>query len=284
MAEPSSSLAPTRDRPILDGMRRRTRAARREFPAIASDVRAPGRRRRRRRCRNPDHPGPVPGMRRTRREYLGAPADVPDVRARRLLRLQPARARQPALPRDRSPRHAVGGARRELAVVLRRHPAGLTVWQGGRAMTEHDRATVRTVLLLGAGGHRGRELALAFERLGAAVARGAGVRRTPTRSAPLLDEHRPDYVVAVSADVPPAALHRRRRAGRRRGVPDAARHPAQRRPRGVAQAGRRRARAADRAVLVRVVGRGAGRRRRACGLPAAGHPAGGHRSPTASRC
>ena len=60
------------------------------------------------------------------------------------------------------------------------------------------------VLLLGSG-DAGPEVALAFERLGAAVTRveecqdGAAV-------AALLDEHQPDYVIAVSADVPAAVL------------------------------------------------------------------------------
>jgi phosphoribosylglycinamide formyltransferase 2 len=61
-----------------------------------------------------------------------------------------------------------------------------------------------SVLLLGAG-DAGRELALAFERLGADVAR---VEKCDDVAAvvALLDEHRPDYVVAVSPDVSPAVL------------------------------------------------------------------------------
>ncbi|GLP81759.1 ATP-grasp domain-containing protein [Mycobacterium antarcticum] len=62
----------------------------------------------------------------------------------------------------------------------------------------------RTVLLLGAG-DAGPELALAFERLGVAVTR---VEQCPEADAvgALLDEHRPDYVIAVSADVSAAVL------------------------------------------------------------------------------
>ncbi|HYO00601.1 MAG TPA: ATP-grasp domain-containing protein [Mycobacterium sp.] len=61
-----------------------------------------------------------------------------------------------------------------------------------------------SVLLLGAG-DTGPDLALAFERLGVAVTR---VEECPDGAAvaTLLDEHQPDYVVAVSADVSPAVL------------------------------------------------------------------------------
>jgi phosphoribosylglycinamide formyltransferase 2 len=60
------------------------------------------------------------------------------------------------------------------------------------------------VLLLGTG-DMGPELALAFERLGVAVTH---VQECPDADAvaALLDEHQPDYVVAVSADVPSAVL------------------------------------------------------------------------------
>ena len=60
------------------------------------------------------------------------------------------------------------------------------------------------VLLLGAG-DTAAELALVFERLGVAVTR---VLETPAADdvAALLDHHHPDYVVAVSPDVSPAAL------------------------------------------------------------------------------
>ncbi|MDX1892815.1 ATP-grasp domain-containing protein [Mycolicibacterium sp. 050158] len=62
----------------------------------------------------------------------------------------------------------------------------------------------KKVLLLGPG-DAGAELALAFERLGAAVTR---MPEPPEADAvpALLAEHRPDYVVAVSADVSPAVL------------------------------------------------------------------------------
>lgn len=60
------------------------------------------------------------------------------------------------------------------------------------------------VLLLGPG-DAGHELALAFERLGAAVVRVQDCDDAGAVAA-LLDEHRPDYVVAASPDVPPAVL------------------------------------------------------------------------------
>src|ERR1700759_788727 len=132
-------------------------------------MRAPVQRRRRRRTGARDA-GTLPGMRGTRREYLGTPANVPDVWARRMLRLEPAPARQRALPQDRPSRHALRRARRELAVVLCRHSVGLNVWlnvwQGVFAMTEPtDRPTVLLLVTPGSG----RDLALAFTRLGAAV-------------------------------------------------------------------------------------------------------------------
>ena len=63
---------------------------------------------------------------------------------------------------------------------------------------------VGRVLLLGPG-DAGSELALAFERLGAAVVRVRDCDDAEAVAA-LLDEHQPDFVVAVSADVPPAVL------------------------------------------------------------------------------
>lgn len=63
---------------------------------------------------------------------------------------------------------------------------------------------MRTVVLLGAGG-AGRELALAFERLGA-VAVSVPDCSDAQAVAALLDEHRPDFVIAVSTDVSPAIL------------------------------------------------------------------------------
>ena len=61
-----------------------------------------------------------------------------------------------------------------------------------------------SVLLLGVG-DAGPELALAFERLGAAVV-SVGECADADAVAGLLDEHRPDYVVAVAADISPAVL------------------------------------------------------------------------------
>jgi phosphoribosylglycinamide formyltransferase 2 len=71
-------------------------------------------------------------------------------------------------------------------------------------MTEPSTERSRHVLLLGAG-DVGPELALAFERLGAAVTRVEDCADADAMTA-LLDEHGPDYVVAVSADVSPAVL------------------------------------------------------------------------------
>ncbi|MBJ7339963.1 ATP-grasp domain-containing protein [Mycolicibacterium sp.] len=71
-------------------------------------------------------------------------------------------------------------------------------------MSEPSERTSGTVLLLGAG-DAGPELALAFERLGVPVVR---VEACPDGNAvaALLDEHRPDYVIAVSSDISPAVL------------------------------------------------------------------------------
>ena len=70
-------------------------------------------------------------------------------------------------------------------------------------MSDTDRPTT-TVLLLG-GGDTGPELALAFERLGVAVVQVADCADAE-EMASLLDEHEPDYVIAVSTEVSPAAL------------------------------------------------------------------------------
>src|ERR1700742_4584271 len=78
----------------------------------------------------------MPGLRGARRDYLGAPADVPDVRLRGVLRFEPAPTCRRTFSRDRPPRHALRRAGGELAVVLYRHPTGLTFWQAGRAMSE----------------------------------------------------------------------------------------------------------------------------------------------------
>jgi len=61
-----------------------------------------------------------------------------------------------------------------------------------------------TVLLLG-GGDTGPELALAFERLGVAVVRVDECADAEAMAA-LLEEHQPDYVVAASQEISPAAL------------------------------------------------------------------------------
>ncbi|KAA0102048.1 ATP-grasp domain-containing protein [Mycolicibacterium sp. P1-18] len=71
-------------------------------------------------------------------------------------------------------------------------------------MSESTDRPVTTVLLLG-GGDTGPELALAFERLGVAVVRVDDCADADAMTA-LLDDHQPDYVVAVSSDVSPAVL------------------------------------------------------------------------------
>jgi phosphoribosylglycinamide formyltransferase 2 len=71
-------------------------------------------------------------------------------------------------------------------------------------MTEPTERPASTVLLLGTG-DAGSELALAFERLGVSVAR-VGECADADAVEELLDEHRPDYVVAVSPEVSPAVL------------------------------------------------------------------------------
>ena len=63
---------------------------------------------------------------------LGAPADLPRLWPRRVLRLLTAAARQRTLPRHRAPGHAVRRGRRVLALVLRAPPDRLT--SGGRAL------------------------------------------------------------------------------------------------------------------------------------------------------
>ena len=68
----------------------------------------------------------VRGLRARRVHPVGAPAQVPGVRAHGLLRLLAAPAREPALRRDRTPGDALGRARRGVALVLRGQPAGLT--------------------------------------------------------------------------------------------------------------------------------------------------------------
>ena len=59
------------------------------------------------------------GVRGDGRARLGAPAQLPGLRIRRLLRLLPAPARQRALRGERAPGDGLGGAGGELAMVLR---------------------------------------------------------------------------------------------------------------------------------------------------------------------
>src|SRR4029077_10256483 len=110
----------------------------------------------------------------------------PDVRPRRLLRFEPTPTRERTFSHDRPSGDGLGRARGGLAVVLHRRPTGLTIWQAGRAMsdkTDGDTTTApepvaedsptappdgSTVMLLGSG-ELSRELALAFQRLGADV-------------------------------------------------------------------------------------------------------------------
>ena len=122
-AKPPGSV----DVPILGQHAEEITRTRFERLGVADDLRAS-----RRGCDaepEPAHARAMPGMRRTGREHLGTSANVPDLRARRLLRFQPAPARQRTLPTDRPPRHAIGRAGRELAVVLHRRPGRLTIWQ-----------------------------------------------------------------------------------------------------------------------------------------------------------
>ena len=71
-------------------------------------------------------------------------------------------------------------------------------------MTEPTERPATTVLLLGTG-DTGPELALAFERVGVDVVRVEECADSAAVEA-LLDEHSPDYVVAVSPEVSPAVL------------------------------------------------------------------------------
>lgn len=71
-------------------------------------------------------------------------------------------------------------------------------------MSESTERPSTTVLLLGSG-DTGPELALAFERLGVAAVHVDECADADAMTA-LLDEHQPDYVVAVSHEVSPAVL------------------------------------------------------------------------------
>ncbi len=133
-----------------------------------------------------------------------------------------------------------------------------------------------SVMLLGAG-DRSRELAMAFQRLGAeviAVDRYAGapahsvadrtavVRMTDADALKaLIDDEKPDYVVAESGARRAGRTDHDRRARRRGGVPHAAQHSSVAGRRGVAPPRGRRAGTAHRTVLVRRLGGGAGRDR-----------------------
>ena len=86
------------------------------------------------RVRAPGQPGDPPSSGHDRRvrglrprgHQLGAPADVPGLRSRRLLRLVAARARRRALPRRPGTRWSLRRARRGLALVLRRRARRLS--------------------------------------------------------------------------------------------------------------------------------------------------------------
>lgn len=73
-----------------------------------------------------------------------------------------------------------------------------------RGLPERATGTDPTVMLLGPG-DPGRELASAFERLGATVVRVEECSDADAVSA-LIDEHLPNYLVAVSTDVPAGVL------------------------------------------------------------------------------
>ena len=85
----------------------------------------------------------LPAVRR-RRLHVGLAADLPGLRADRLLRLVGDAARDGALPRDPAPGHAVGGAAGGLALVLRAPRDGLTrvgPQAGGRSSAGGGSAT-----------------------------------------------------------------------------------------------------------------------------------------------
>src|SRR5262245_55067779 len=64
---------------------------------------------------------------------MGAPAHLPDLRARGLLRLVAQPARDQALPRLEAPHRHLGRAGRDLVVVLRRRGGGGLVSDGDRS-------------------------------------------------------------------------------------------------------------------------------------------------------
>ncbi|HTH04637.1 MAG TPA: formate-dependent phosphoribosylglycinamide formyltransferase [Ilumatobacteraceae bacterium] len=155
-----------------------------------------------------------------------------------MLRFEPTPTCERTFPRDRSSGDALRRAGRELAVVLHRHPTGLSIWQSGRAMSEtteddtatgpepvaDDNATPPTgslVMLLGSG-ELSRELALAFQRLGADViavdryadapAHGVADRAAVVKMndaeelTALIEKENPRYVVAEAGVIAADAL------------------------------------------------------------------------------
>ena len=171
----------------------------------------------------------------------------------------------------------------------------------GRATDTSDEAASAgsTVMLLGSG-ELSRELALAFQRLGADViavdryadapAHGVADRAAVVKMndaeelTALIEKENPRYVVAEAGVIAADALIAVAERGNIEVFPDPAQHAAVDRPGGPAPAGRRRARPADRAVLVRRVGGGADRGGRARGLPAGRQADRGGAAATASRC
>ena len=133
-----------------------------------------------------------------------------------------------ALPRDRAPGHAFGRAGRELAVVLRRHPAGLTVWQGGQAMTESTEPTTERRSCCSAPATPVASWPWPSSGSAPPWSRVERVRRRrrgdgPARRAPAGLRRR-----RSPRTCPPTVLIAAAERDVRRGVPDAARHPARR--------------------------------------------------------
>ena len=107
------------------GQRRRTRAGRAQ--RSGGSLRAPPRGVQRRPAAHARGVRGVPA----RRHPLGAPAAVPGLRSRRLLRLVAAAARDQAPRGDRRPGDPQLRAGRGLALVLRRRPPGLSLTRAG---------------------------------------------------------------------------------------------------------------------------------------------------------
>ena len=163
---------------------------------------------------------------------------------------------------------------------------------------KQERDDRSAVMLLGSG-ELSRELALAFQRLGREVIavdryadapahgvadRAAVVKMNDAEAlTAIIERANPLYVVAESGVIAVDALV----AAAERGLevfptPRSVRMSQDRE--GMRTAGRRRARPADRAVLVRRLGRRADRRRRARRLPAGGQAGRGRCRARASRC